>query len=135
MWRAACLAAVLFGGCGIGAGNSQTSGSSALSGGSDDGKGGGDGSDPGNKGDPGTTDPGKPGTDAKAAEPTRSEGREVVVVLNPGDSKEVVLEVENAFKSTAREVLPLNRAAPPTIVQVPGAPPQPAPRPAQGGAR
>jgi hypothetical protein len=46
-------------------------------------------------------------------------------MLNPGDSKEVVLEVENAFKTTAREVVPLSRPAAPTILQMP----------AQGGAR
>jgi NADH-quinone oxidoreductase subunit L len=43
----------------------------------------------------------------------KSEGfsatREVTVTLQPGETKEVVLEVENAFHSVAREVVPLSR--------------------------
>ncbi len=56
---------------------------------------------------------------------TKSDGRELTVTLKPGDNKQVVLEVENAFNSVAREVIPLSRAAAPTVIQVP----------AQGGAR
>ncbi len=66
----------------------------------------------------------KPGADAKPGEPVRSEGRELVVTLTPGDSKQVVLDVESAFKGHAREVLPLNRPTPPTVIQMPAAAPQ-----------
>ncbi len=71
--------------------------------------------------------PPQPGAAAKPSDaaPVRSEGRELTVTLNPGDSKEIVLEVENAFKTVARQVVPLSRAAPPTVIQVP----------AQGGPR
>jgi NADH-quinone oxidoreductase subunit L len=59
---------------------------------------------------------------AKDAKPESSEARELTVTLNPGDQKEVVLEVENVFKSTATEHLPLNRAAPPTMISAPAGP-------------
>jgi hypothetical protein len=36
--------------------------------------------------------------------------REITVTLQPGESKEVVLEVQNAWKSVARESIPLQRA-------------------------
>ena len=57
-----------------------------------------------------------------------SDTREITVQLKPGESKEVVLEVENAFKSVAREVIPISRPSPfsqPTSVVMP----------IQGGAR
>jgi hypothetical protein len=78
--------------------------------------------------------------DAKVAEPVSSDGREVSVTLTPGDHKEAVLEVENVFKNKATDRLPLNLAAPTSIISVPGAgtPNLPAgatPRPAPGGAR
>jgi NADH-quinone oxidoreductase subunit L len=72
----------------------------------------------------------------------KTEGRELTVSLNPGESKEVVLEVENAFNSVAREVIPLSRpgmtGGKPTVIQLPstlGETPKPPAQPAQGGAR
>jgi NADH-quinone oxidoreductase subunit L len=53
----------------------------------------------------------------------RSDGREITVKLEPGESKEVFLEVENAFKSVAHEVIPLSRpnnmAPKPTVLTLP----------------
>ena len=37
--------------------------------------------------------------------------REITLTLQPGESKEVVLEVQNAFKSVSREVIPVTRPA------------------------
>jgi NADH-quinone oxidoreductase subunit L len=56
---------------------------------------------------------------AAAGEPIKSETREITVTLLPGDAKEAVLEVENAFKTTARTTLPLNRPEPPKVIQAP----------------
>jgi NADH-quinone oxidoreductase subunit L len=70
---------------------------------------------------------------ASAAPSTKAEGREYVVTLSPGESKEVVLEVESAFKSTSREVVPLARPAAPGQPP-PGSPTAPSPAP-RGGAR
>ena len=41
--------------------------------------------------------------------PAFSPRREFTVTLEPGESKEVVLEVQNAFNTVAREVVPLSR--------------------------
>ncbi len=38
--------------------------------------------------------------------------RDLTLTLKPGEVKEVVLEVQNAFNSVARETIPLNRPAP-----------------------
>jgi NADH-quinone oxidoreductase subunit L len=65
------------------------------------------------------------GTSTKQSSATKSEGREVTVTLKPGDTKKVVLEVENAFNSVAREEIPLYRAGAPAVIQIP----------APGGAR
>jgi NADH-quinone oxidoreductase subunit L len=68
----------------------------------------------------------KPGAAAPASSGTpngKAEGREFVVTLSPGESKEVVLEVESAFKSTTREIVPVMRPA------APGQPPQGSPTP------
>ena len=49
--------------------------------------------------------------------------REITVTLKPGESKEVVLEVQNAWKSVAREVIPLTRpkaGGRPTVIHVGG---------------
>jgi len=62
-----------------------------------------------------------------------SDGRDVTVTLNPGESKEVVLEVTNAFKSVAQERIPLSRSQKPTVIQVGG--PGSDKAPAQGGSR
>jgi NADH-quinone oxidoreductase subunit L len=60
------------------------------------------------------------GASAKDFSPTR----EITVTLQPGESKQVVLEVQNAFKSVTREVIPLNRPSTgqkkPTVVEVGG---------------
>ena len=40
--------------------------------------------------------------------------REITLTLQPGESKEIVLEVQNAFKSVARETIPVSR--PPATV-------------------
>jgi NADH-quinone oxidoreductase subunit L len=54
-----------------------------------------------------------------------SPNRDVTVTLQPGESKEVVLEVQNAFNSVAREVVPLARPTAagkkPTVVEIGGA--------------
>jgi NADH-quinone oxidoreductase subunit L len=53
--------------------------------------------------------------------------REITVTLQPGESKEVVLEVQNAFNSVARETIPLSRLNPnvmgkrSTVVEIGGA--------------
>jgi NADH-quinone oxidoreductase subunit L len=70
---------------------------------------------------------GSAGADAKSE--AKSDAREFTVTLNPGESKEVVLEVESAFKTVAREVIPLSR--PNMIGKIPqnGAAVGPRPRP------
>jgi NADH-quinone oxidoreductase subunit L len=78
---------------------------------------------------PGAAPPATPGGPTKP-EPTKSDDREIKVILSPGESKEVELVIENAFKATSREVLPLSRPAPPTVIQMP----QPGqPQPGQPG--
>jgi NADH-quinone oxidoreductase subunit L len=76
-----------------------------------------------------TLDP-KPGS----TQPTTSDAREITITLSPGESKEVTLEVENAFKSTSRQMMPLSRPAAPTIVNLPapGATPGPLGEPSRG---
>ncbi len=68
-----------------------------------------------------------------------TEGPDLALKLEPGQSEEVVLEVENAFNSKARHVIPLSRPAPgkkPTVIEVPrpGGPPPRGPAPT-GGAK
>jgi NADH-quinone oxidoreductase subunit L len=49
--------------------------------------------------------------------------RELTLTLQPGESKEVVLEVQNAFNTVARETIPLSRpnaARRPTVVEIGG---------------
>ncbi len=48
-----------------------------------------------------------------------SDGQNLTVTLNPGESKKVVLEVTNAFKSVSTEEIPLSRNQKPTVIQVP----------------
>jgi NADH-quinone oxidoreductase subunit L len=48
----------------------------------------------------------------------KSEGREVTVTFKPGDNTQVVLEVENAFNSVAREVIQRSRSVAPNVIQV-----------------
>jgi NADH-quinone oxidoreductase subunit L len=69
-------------------------------------------------------------------------GRDFTVTLSPGESKEVVLEVVNAFHSVARQVIPLRRPSPMGIVGPfqavtahPGERPRAPSDPAQGGQR
>ena len=60
-----------------------------------------------------------PGKEAAPFSPTR----ELTVTLQPGESKEVVLEVQNAFNTVAREIVPLARPGAgkkPTIVEIGG---------------
>jgi NADH-quinone oxidoreductase subunit L len=49
--------------------------------------------------------------------------REITVTLLPGETKEIVLEVQNAFKSVARETIPLSRPSPstkPNVIEIGG---------------
>jgi NADH-quinone oxidoreductase subunit L len=65
-----------------------------------------------------------------------TDGPDLTLKLQPGESEEVVLEVENAFNSKARHVIPLTRPSPgkkPTVIEVPRpAPPSGAPAPPHG---
>ncbi|MFT3769989.1 MAG: hypothetical protein QM820_31560 [Minicystis sp.] len=52
-----------------------------------------------------------------------SANRDSTLTLQPGESKEVVLEVQNAFNSVARETIPVGRpgaAKKPTVVEIGG---------------
>ncbi len=84
-----------------------------------------------------------PGTSPKEGAPKLpgSEARDFTVTLTPGESKDVVLEVENAFNGQAREVIPLSRPAAPKLPGARGGGPGlaiprgPAQGPAEGGHR